>query len=88
MKKTLIGLSLAAGLLLTGCASSTPGPADHYTGKATIKESYRNSSKTGCKLVIKLPNGQEDTVRVGRRTTCNGWDAGRVITLTNGVLNK
>lgn len=88
MKKPLIVLSLAAGLLLTGCASSPPGPAEHYTGKATIKESYRTSHKTGCRVVVKLPNGQEDTLRVGRRTYCDGWTPGRVITITNGVLDK
>lgn len=84
MKKSLGVLTLGLGLLLSGCGA--PGPADHYTGPAVIQDSYKNSRKTGCKLVVALPDGQTDTVSVGRRTTCDGYDKGRSVQLSNGNL--
>lgn len=84
MKKPLVVLALGLGLLLSGCGA--PGPADHYTGTAVIQDSYKNSRKTGCKLVIALPDGQTDTVSVGRRTTCDGYSKGQSVQLNNGDL--
>lgn len=84
MKKTLGVLALGMGLLLSGCGA--PGPADRYTGPAVVEDSYKNSRKSGCKLVVALPDGQTDTVSVGRRTTCNGYSKGQSIQLSNGKL--
>jgi hypothetical protein len=84
MKKSLGALALGLGLLLSGCAA--PGPADHYTGSAVIQDTYRNSRKSGCKLVVALPNEQKDTVSVGRRTTCDGYGKGQSVQLRNGSL--
>ncbi|SDQ18182.1 hypothetical protein [Pseudarthrobacter chlorophenolicus] len=84
MKKTLGGLALGLGLLLTGC--SAPGPADHYTGSAVIQDTYKNSRKSGCKLIVAMPDGTTDTVSVGRRTTCNGYSKGQSIQISNGRL--
>jgi hypothetical protein len=53
-----------------------------------IEKSYRNSHKTGCRVVVKLPNGQTDELRVGRRTQCTGWDQGKTININNGALVK
>lgn len=86
MKKTLIILTV--GLLLTGCSAGPPGPANGYTGQATIDHSYRNSRKSGCKVVIKLPDGRQDTLSVGRRTDCTGWDKGKTISINQGRLVK
>lgn len=88
MKKTLIVLTLGLGLLTSGCATHVPSAADGYTGTAVIKDSYRQSRKSGCKVVVKLPSGQEAKLSVGRRTSCTGWNPGRTVTLTNGRLNK
>lgn len=88
MKKTLTVLTIGLGLVLTGCSSGPPGPSDNYTGKAIIERSYKNSRKTGCRVVVKLPNGQTDELRVGRRTTCDGWEAGKTIQINNGALVK
>ena len=88
MKKLLAVLALGLGLILSGCAAGPPQATDNYTGKATILESYRNSRKGGCKLVVKLPDGQQGTVSVGRRTSCDGWTPGRVVSITKGALNK
>lgn len=84
MKKSLGVLALGLGLLLSGCAA--PGPTSHYTGSAVIQDSYKNSRKSGCKLVVALPDGQTDTVSVGRRTTCDGYDKGRTVQISNGSL--
>jgi hypothetical protein len=89
MKKTLTIMTIGMGLLLTGCSTEVAaGPADHYTGPATIEKSYRNSSKSGCKVVAKLPNGQFDTLSVGRRTQCTNWPAGKAININDGRLVK
>ena len=88
MKKTLTVLTVGLGLLLTGCSAGPPGPADGYTGQATVDHSYRNSRKSGCKVVVKLPDGRQDTLSVGRRTDCTGWDAGKTIRINNGALVK
>ena len=84
MKKIPAVFALGLGLLLTGRA--TPGPAADYTGPAVIKDAYKNSRKTGCKLVVTLPDGQTDTVRVGRRTTCDGYNEGQEVQLRDGDL--
>lgn len=84
MKKMLGVLALGLGLLLAGCAA--PGPTYHYTGSAVIQDSYKNSRKSGCKLVVALPDGRTDTVSVGRRTTCDGYNKGQSVHLTNGNL--
>jgi hypothetical protein len=84
MKKSLGVLALGLGLLLSSCGA--PGPADHYTGPAVIQDSYKNSRKTGCKLVVSLPNDQSDTISVGRRTTCDGYSKGQSVQLNNGKL--
>lgn len=88
MKKTITVLALGLGLLLTGCSSApyVPTAAEGYTGTAIIVESYRTSHKTGCRVVVKLPNGQTDELRVGRRTQCTGWDAGKIININQGSL--
>lgn len=90
MKKTLVALTIGLGLILTGCSSAppTPSPADGYTGTAMIVKSYRTSHKTGCRVVVKLPDGQQDELRVGRRTQCTGWDAGKTINIHEGRLVK
>ncbi|MET4144113.1 hypothetical protein [Arthrobacter sp. UYCo732] len=84
MKNTVAVLALGIGLLLTSC--SAPGPADKYTGSAVIQDTYKNSSKSGCKLVVSLPDGQTDTISVGRRTSCNGFANGQTVQLSNGNL--
>jgi hypothetical protein len=84
MKKSLGVLALGLGLLLSGCAA--PGPANHYTGSAVVQDAYRSSSKSGCKLVVALPNDQKDTVSVGRRTSCTGYSKGQSVQLNNGSL--
>jgi hypothetical protein len=87
MKKTLIALTLGLGLALSACGAPAPsGPAANYTGSAVIEKSYRTSHKTGCRVVVKLPNGQTDELRVGRRTQCTGWDAGKTISINQGRL--
>lgn len=87
MKKTLTVLALASALALPACAAPAPtGPAAHYTGDATIKDSYRNSRKGGCLVVVTLPNGDVDTLRVGRKTTCDGWTPNRKIKINDGRL--
>jgi hypothetical protein len=86
MKKSLGVLALGLGLLLSGCAA--PGPADHYTGSAVIQDAHRSSRKSGCKLVVTLPDGQTDTVSVGRRTTCDGYDKSRTVQLSDGKLSR
>jgi uncharacterized protein YceK len=90
MKKIFTVLTLGLGLLLTGCSSAphVPSPAEGYSGTAVIEKSYRNSHKTGCRVVVKLPNGQTDELRVGRRTQCTGWDQGKTIRINNGALVK
>lgn len=82
LKKSFTVVGVGLGLLLTGCGA--PGPAAEYTGPAVIQDAYKNSRKTGCKLVVKLPDGQTDTVRVGRRTTCDGWAKGQSIQINDG----
>lgn len=82
MKKTVPALVLGAGILLAGCAA--PGPADHYTGTAVVENAHRSSYKTGCKLDVTLPDGQSDIVRVGRRTSCDGWAKGQHIQINDG----
>lgn len=84
MKKSLGVLALGLGLLLSGCAA--PGPASHYSGSAVIQDAHRSSRKSGCKLVVALPNGQRDTISVGRRTTCDGYSKGQTVRLNNGNL--
>lgn len=69
---------------MSGCAA--PGSASNYTGEVVIENSHRASRKAGCKLLVKLPSGETDTVRVGRRTTCNGYDKGRIVELNEGRL--
>lgn len=86
MKKTLTVLALGLGLTLSACSAPTPTAATGYTGPAVIEKSYRTSHKTGCRVVVKLPNGQTDELRVGRRTQCTGWDAGKTIQINNGAL--
>jgi hypothetical protein len=84
LKKAPVIVALGVGLLLSGC--SAPGPAAEYTGPAVIKDAYKTSRKTGCKLVVTLPDGQTDTVRVGRRTTCDGYNEGQEVQLRDGDL--
>lgn len=86
MKKSITVLALGLGLTLSACAPHVPGPAEGYTGTAMIEKSYRNSHKTGCRVVVKLPDGQRDELRVGRRTQCTGWDAGKIINIHHGRL--
>jgi uncharacterized protein YceK len=90
MKKTLTALTLGLGLLLTGCSSAphVPRVTEGYSGTAVIEKSYRTSHKTGCRVVVKLPNGKTDELRVGSRTRCDGWDAGKTIRINNGALVK
>ena len=90
MKKTLTVLALGLGLALSACSSTphVPTAAEGYTGTAVIEKSYRTSHKTGCRVVVKLPNGKTDELRVGRRTQCTGWDAGKTIRINNGALVK
>lgn len=84
MKKSLGVLALGLGLLLSGCVA--PGPSSHFTGSALIKDTYVSSRKSGCKLVVTLPNEQKDTISVGRRTTCTGYSKGQSVQLKNGNL--
>lgn len=87
MKKTLTILAIASALTLSACgAPQPPGPAAHYTGTATITDSYVKSRKSGCKVVVKLPDGQADTLSVGRKTKCTGWDKGKSISISDGRL--
>jgi hypothetical protein len=86
MKKSLGAMALGLGLLLSGCAA--PGPANHYTGSAVIQDTYMSSRKSGCKLVVTLPNEQRDTISVGRRTTCAGYSKGQSVQLRNGSLAR
>jgi hypothetical protein len=86
MKKSLGAMALGLGLLLSGCAA--PGPANHYTGSAVIQDTYVSSRKSGCKLVVTLPNEQRDTISVGRRTTCTGYNKGQSVQLRNGSLAR
>lgn len=37
-------------------------------------------------LVVALPNGQTDTISVGRRTTCVGFNKGQTVQLNEGDL--
>lgn len=84
MKKKLGVLAMGLGLLLAGCAA--PGPADDYTGSAVVQDTHRASRKSGCKLVVILPDGRTDTVSVGRRTTCDGYTKGQSVQLRSGNL--
>ena len=88
MNKIVTVLALGLGLTLSACSPTphVPGPAEGYTGTAMIEKSYRTSHKTGCRVVVKLPNGQTDELRVGRRTQCTGWDAGKIININQGRL--
>lgn len=88
MKKSIAVLALGLGLLLSACSAPVPTAASGYTGTAVIEKSYRTSYKTGCRVVVKLPNGQTDELRVGRRTQCTGWDQGKTIRINNGALVK
>lgn len=84
MKTKLTVLALGLGLLLTGCGAE--GPADEYTGPVVIQDTHKTSRKSGCKLVVAMPNGQTDTVSVGRRTTCSGFNKGQTVHLNHGDL--
>lgn len=88
MKKAITVLALGLGLTLSACAPHVPTAAEGYTGTAVIEKSYRTSHKTGCRVVVKLPNGKTDELRVGRRTQCTGWDTGKTIRINNGALVK
>ncbi len=88
MKKSIAVLALGLGLVLSACSAPVPTAAAGYTGTAVIEKSYKNSRKTGCRVVVKLPDGRTDELRVGRRTTCDGWDAGKTIRINNGALVK
>lgn len=88
MKKPLIGLTIGLGLVLTGCGPVPPSPADNYSGKAVVDESHSSGTKQGCEVWFTLANGQKDKERLGRRASCDGWTAGRQITLTNGRINR
>lgn len=83
LKKRLAVLAVGLGLLLSGCAE---GPAGDYTGPAVVQDTYKSSRKAGCKLVVALPDGQTDTVSVGRRTTCTGYSKGQSVQLNDGNL--
>lgn len=83
MKKRPTVLAVGLGLLLTGCAE---GPADEYTGAVVIQGTHKTSRKSGCKLVVAMPNGQTDTISVGRRTTCSGYNKGQTVQLNDGNL--
>lgn len=83
MKKRLTVLAVGLGLLLSGCGE---GPADEYTGPAVVQDTHKTSRKSGCKLVASLPSGQTDTISVGRRTTCTGFNKGQTVQLNDGDL--
>ena len=87
MIKKLGAVALAATFVLTGCSSTPREPG--YSGTATIEKSERHSRKGGCILTVKTPKGQVfEGVRVGRRTSCDGWNRGRVVSLQDGYLQK
>jgi hypothetical protein len=90
LKKTITVLALGLGLMLSACSATpyVPTASEGYTGTAVIEKSYRTSHKTGCRVVVKLPDGRTDELRVGRRTQCTGWDAGKTIKINNGKLVK
>lgn len=89
MKKTLIGLTLGLGLLVTGCAHSGPALDSRYNGKAVITGSGGSGSKSGCEVFFTLgKTGEKDKERLGRRSSCDGWTTGRIITLTDGKINR
>jgi hypothetical protein len=82
--KILGALALTATFALTACSN----PTDGYSGKATIQETKRPSYKGGCILTVKTTTGLFGDVRVGRRTSCDGWHAGNVVFLQDGHLLK
>jgi hypothetical protein len=84
--KKLGAVALAATFVLTAC--SEPSAIAGYTGKATIQKAERHSRKGGCILTVKTPAGHVGDVRVGRRTSCDGWNQGRVVNLNDGYLQK
>jgi hypothetical protein len=90
MKRTLIGLTLGLSLLLTGCSyHSGPAIESQYNGKAVVTGSGGSGTKRGCEVYFTLSKtGQKDTQHLGRRSSCDGWTAGRIITLTNGLINR
>jgi len=88
MKKSIIGLTLGL-VLLTGCSHAGPALDSSYNGKAVVTGSGGSGTKRGCEVFFTLSKtGQKDTEHLGRRTSCDGWTAGRIITLTNGRINR
>ncbi|UDL16860.1 lipoprotein [Arthrobacter phage Atuin] len=89
MKFKIIGAAaLATVFALTGCSGGTPNPVADFDGKATIQKAERHSRKGGCILTVKTYNGLIGDVRVGRRTSCDGWHVGNVVFLNDGKLIK
>jgi hypothetical protein len=86
--KKLGAVALAATFALTACSAGTPNPTAGYSGKATIQKAERHSRKAGCILTVKTPTNLIGEVRVGRRTSCDGWHAGNVVFLQDGHLLK
>ena len=87
MRTALLSTALGLGVLLTGCGPVPPSPADNYTGNAYIYEAHGSGSKAGCELYFRLPDGQTDKERLGRRSSCDGW-VGRTVKLTNGRIDR
>jgi len=89
LKKTLVVLTVGLGLLMTGCSHSGPATDSRYNGKAIITGSGGSGSKSGCEVFFTLSKtGEKDTEHLGRRSSCDGWDVGRIITLTDGKINR
>jgi hypothetical protein len=54
-----------------------------------VQETHQGSHKHGCDLLVKMNKRTEEAwIRVGRRTTCDGYQHGTVVHLKDGQLQK
>lgn len=81
-KAALVSVTLAFALLGTACA---PSPVDTFTGEVSVEST--DIRKKNCYAHVILPDGQKDTIKIGRRVSCH-FDKGSIIKVVNGDYVK
>jgi len=61
---------------------SQPAPARGFTGRVTIEELH--VQEEGCSASVKLPDGLEEIVNIGKRDFCETLSQGSVINVKSG----